>query len=310
MLRAVLVAAALAWPGLSAAQAPLFDRAALDEAARMVPAVRRMLAEDIPATLPRADRPRAAAIRLATPDRLGPHPMGVYAEPTRNTIHVPLETLRFLDEWMMLLGWDNSRDCRSEFFDSYLWALLRAREPLPGPLAAFALDRAAVLADPKADHVAERSLSSAVWFLLAHEVGHILLGHSPDAQGADSRRQEMEADAFALDRFAALGTAPLGIVPFFYAARYLDPTGEAAELGTHPVFSRRLQAIADRLAAEPEAFAHAEPDPAQARLTVLFVAAQIGAMAELGSDEDMLEVLPGALLRDYPLSRLATACPK
>ena len=308
LIRALLAAVLLASP--AAARDPLFGRAALDEASRMVPAVAHLLAEDIPATLPRAHRPRAAAIRLDTPDRLGPHPMGFYAVPARNTIVVPLETLHFLDEWAMLLGWDNSRGCRSEYFDSYLWALLRAGRPLPGPLDAFGLDRAAVLADPKADHVSERTLSSSVWFLLAHEVGHLLLGHSPAARGADSRRQEMEADAFALDRFAELGTAPLGIVAFFYAARYLDPTGEAAELGTHPVFSDRLRAIAERLTANPETFSHGETDPAQARLTVLFVASQIGAMAELGSDEDMLEVLPEALLRDFPLSRLASACPK
>jgi hypothetical protein len=302
------VAALVLLAGATAAAAELYGPAELATAARMQPRIAAMLTEDIPAALPRAQRPAAAAVRIAFPERLGPHPMGFYAEPAARTVHVPLETVRFLDDFALLLAWDNAHGCEDAYIDAYLYALLRAGQRLPPPLTAFRLDRDAAIADAMVDGLAQKILKSQVYFLLAHELGHILLGHDPRATAAASRRQEMEADAFALDRFAAIGTAPLGMVAFFYAARYLDPTGQAADLGTHPVFSARLTAIADRLAADPRAFSFSEDNSERGALLVGEVAAEIARMAELGSDEDLLDVLPDALLRDYPLSRLHTAC--
>jgi hypothetical protein len=290
------------------ARAQLYGEDELASARRQSARVAEMLTEEVPATLPRGERARAASIRPAFPVRLGGHPLGVFAEPARNTVHVPLETLRFLDDFALLLGWDNVRGCQSEYIDSYLYALLREGRRLDPPLTAFGIDREAAIADAQVDFLGQAILKSQMFFLLAHEIGHILLGHDPRAGGAASQAQELAADAFALDRFAALGTAPLGMAAYFYAARYLDPTGAASEMGSHPVFSDRLTALADRLASEPEAFSFAEPEPAQAQETVLYVAGELRRMAMLGGDDDMLDVLPQALLRDYPLSRLGEAC--
>jgi hypothetical protein len=304
VLRLAALLSLVALPAL----AQLYGDAELASARRQSVRVAQMLTEDIPATLPRGERARAAAIRPAFPQRLGGHPLGVFAEPSRNTVHIPLETIRFLDDFALLMGWDNVRGCRSEYIDTYLYALLRDGRPLDPPLTAFGLDRDAAIADPKVDGLAQALLKSQMFFLLSHEVGHILMGHDPQASGAASQAQELAADAFALDRFAQLGTAPLGMAAYFYAARYLDPTGEAGATGSHPVFSDRLMALADRLSETPDAFSFAEPDLVQAQQTVFYVAGELQRMATLGEDDDMLDVLPEALLREWPLSRLREAC--
>jgi hypothetical protein len=304
MLRLAMLLVLIAAPAL----AQLYSPGELETARRQSRVVASMLREDIPATLPRGPRAEAASIRAAFPERLGSHPLGMFAEPARNTVHIPLETLRFLDDLALLMAWDNVHGCQSEYIDTYLYALLREGRALSPPLTAFAIERDAAIADAKVDFLAQGILKTAVFFLLSHEVGHILLDHDPRLTAAGSQGQEMAADAFALDRFATLGTAPLGMAFYFYAARYLDPTGAATAYGSHPVFSERMAAIADRLQAEPEAFSFAEPDPEAGRARVVYVAGEIGKLAELGADEAMLDVLPQALLRDWPLSRLHEAC--
>jgi hypothetical protein len=290
------------------AQAQLYSDDELASARRQSVNVARMLTEDIVATLPRAERARAASVRAEFPVRVDGNPLGMFAQPATGTVFVPLETLRFLDDYGVLLAWDNLHGCESGFIDTYLYALLREGRSLPPPLTAFGIDRDAALADPAIDGLSADILKTQVFFLLSHELGHILLGHETGVHGAESRRQELEADDFALDRFAALGTVPLGMASWFYAARYVDPTGVAVAAATHPVFSERLRAVADRLARDADDFSFAEPDFPAARKRVAYVVNELHHLARLGEDEEMLTLLPQGLLSQFPLSGLATAC--
>jgi hypothetical protein len=302
------LAAALLVMAAMPAQAQLYTDDDLASARRQSVNVARMLTEDIVATLPRDLRARTAGLRAEFPVRVDGNPLGVFANPAAGTVIVPLETLRFLDDYATLLAWDNVHGCESGYIDTYLYALLRERRTLPPPLAAFGIDRDAALADALVDRLAGDILKSQVFFLLSHELGHILLDHAPGEDGAASRRQELAADAFALDRFAALGTMPLGMAAWFYAARYVDPTGDAVEGWSHPVFTERLRAVADRLAREADAFSFAEPDFPAARKRVAYVVSELYTLARLGADEEMLTLLPHGLLALFPLSGLGTAC--
>ena len=290
------------------AGAQFYSADELETARRQSVNAARMLTEDIVATLPRAERARAADVQVAFPVRVDGNPLGMFAEPATATVVVPLETLRFLDDFGILLAWDNVHGCESGYIDTYLYALLREGRALPPPLTAFGIDRDAALADPAVDRLSGDILKSQVFFLLSHELGHILLDHDPTLTGAASRRQELEADDFALDRFAAIGTAPLGMASWFYAARYVDPTGVAVAAATHPVFSERLRAFADRLARDADAFSFAEPDFPAARKRIGYVVGELHRMAGLGDDEGMLLLLPQGLLSAFPLSGMATAC--
>ena len=166
----------------------------------------------------------------------------------------------------------------------------------------------AALADPAIDGFSGDILKSQVFFLLSHELGHVLLDHDAGVHGASSRRQELESYEFALNLFATIGTAPLGMVTWFYAARYVDPTGTAVEEATHPVFSARLRAFAERLARDADAFSFADPDPTAARKRIGYVVGELHRMARLGDDEEMLTLLPQGLLNEFPLSGLRSAC--
>jgi hypothetical protein len=81
---------------------------------------------------------------------------------------------------------------------------------MPPPLVAFDIDKETALADPFVEDVSTKILDSTVNYLLAHEVGHVMLGHEGGLTGGASQEQEIAADRFALDFFTAVGTPPLG----------------------------------------------------------------------------------------------------
>ena len=98
------------------------------------------------------------------------------------------------------------------------------------------------------------------------------------------------------------------MVDYFVAARWLDPTGTAVAAGTHPVTTGRLSAIAERLAADPRAFAQGLRGSWEGAELTLGVARDMTRVADLLTEEWMVSVMPMGLARDFPLSRLATAC--
>ena len=267
-----------------------------------------MITEDIAAVVPESMRARAARIGVVFEARAA-HPLYFYARPDAGTVHVPIASVRFVDDLATLVAWVDRKGCAPEYVQTYLWALLREGRALPPPLAAFGIDRDAALADPWVNDVSGKILKSALFFIFAHEVGHLLLGHTGGLEGADSQAQEIAADAFALDRFAALGTPPAGIVLYFMATRWLEPGAAAAGDITHPVSPDRLRAVADRLAADPAAFSFSEPDPAAGRARVETFAAEFRTMADMMAGDAMLTLLPAGLSRDFPVARLAAACP-
>lgn len=293
-----------------AASAPLYEDAVLEQAHRkMGRNIELMVTEDIVGKVRRSMRPQAAAISVQFVLR-GPNPLAFWSDPVNKVVYVPMESIRFIDDLAILQAWFERQGCNAAYIHSYLWALLRQQRPLPSPLAAFGVSRERALADPYVDDVSGKILKSSVLFVLAHEVGHILLGHRGGLMGSASRRQEREADDFALDHFAAIGAPPAGMVYYFVAGRWRDPVGTAASQGTHPVSPERIGAIADRLAQDPRAFSFAEPNPERGRQQVISIARDMQKVAELSSDDRLLTLLPMGLEAEFPLSRLRTACPE
>ena len=284
----------------------VYDAATLAGTDRMAANVTLLLREDIPATLPRALRADAAAIAIHFPDR-GPHPISIFADPASNAVILPRETLRFLDDMAILTAWFERHDCERMWTGAYLAGLLQGREAPRPPLAAFGLDRDRVLADPFVDDMSAWILSDAVYFLVAHEVGHLLLGHRAGLTGAASQAQEMAADAFALDRFATIGRPPGGMVATFAWSLWFDV--HDPDHSTHPLSGERLQAIADRLAAEPMQFAFSDSDPDRGQRAVMYVAGEIARMAEIARSDGLAALAPMGLAAQFPSSRFATACP-
>ena len=221
-----------------------------------------------------------------------------------------MESIRFIDDLSVTFAYFERRGCSSEYLHTYLWALLRDYQPLPPPLVAFSIDKNAALADQFVNDVSNKIFNSTILFILAHEVGHILAGHVGDLSGSASQLQEIAADSFALDHFASIGAPPVGVTIYFLASRWSDPIGAAAVSHTHPTSPEQIAAVAERLAQQPKAFSFAEPDPERGARLVLRIADNLRSIAKVSSREQMLTVLPHGLKRDFPLSRLPSACPK
>ncbi len=275
---------------------------------RSVPAIHKVFSEDIIGLLPRDLRPQAAGITLAFPTS-GPSPLGFYAEPSSQTIYMPLSSIRFFDDVATLFAWFESKSCQPEYLQSYLYSLLRQRRPLPPPLVAFAIDRDVALADPYTDDVSAKIFSSGLQFILAHETGHLLLRHEPGASAAVSQQQEAAADRFALEHFARLGGAPMGVLWYYIAAWWQDPLSADRHRSSHPVSPERIRALGDRLLANPMDFAHGELNPEHEAELVRQMAAMVRLVADQIDEDGFLNLLPIEMDRNYPASRFSRACP-
>lgn len=307
MLIAVLIGLLLA---AGQASAQFYTDADLEGArTRSAPILRSVLRDDIIGNLPRELRPGAALIELDFP-REGSSLLDFHADPQTAMITMPLESIRFFDDLATLTAWIESRDCPPEAMQAYLWALLRQGQPMPSPLRAFAIDRAVALADPFTNDVSDKIFSSGLLFILAHEVGHLMLGHQGGLAGQASQAQEIAADDFAMDHFARIGAMPLGVVYYFLAAWWQDPVdADHVAASTHPVSPGRIAAVAARMQADPMSFAFSEPDAEAGAARVLAIAGYLQTVADLASDTGMLTLLPEGLERDFPATRLAGACP-
>jgi hypothetical protein len=224
-------------------------------------------------------------------------------------VYFPQNSIRFVDDIAILFAWFESQGCEPGMIQTYLWALLRDGQDLPSPLRAFLIDRDIALADPFTDDVSAKIYSSALQFILAHEVGHLMLGHTGGMTGPASQAQEIAADAFAMDHFGRLGAMPLGMTYYFVAAWWHDPVGDAVAASTHPVSPDRIAALADHIARDPLAFASADANPTQAAAVALDMASELSNLARLAASDGMLTLLPYGLARDFPVSRLQVACP-
>ncbi|WP_171236915.1 hypothetical protein [Ruegeria sp. HKCCA6837] len=276
---------------------------------RTVPSIQSVMWQDIVPRLPSEYRARASDVKLIFPER-GPGPMSFYAAPARQEIHLPLTSLRFYDDIATLHAWFESRSCPQEYIQTYLAALLRADENLPAPLVAFGLDRDKLFADNYTYDLSGKIFSSGVQFLLAHELGHILLDHRTGVEGAESQRQEAEADTFALDHFARLGGNPMGIFWYYQAAWWHDPASEKGRReNSHPVSAERIRAMATRLMDNPGEFAHGEADPAREANLISQLGMMTAAFADLIDDDSFLNWIAPAMFNDFPVSNLRNSCP-
>ena len=70
-----------------------------------------------------------------------------------------------------------------------------------------------------------RLRNSAYGFIFAHELGHVVMRH-PGYKGIpleQARRNEADADRFALDVLQRVSEVPMGAVLFFLAQGYVTP---------------------------------------------------------------------------------------
>src|SRR4029077_1557035 len=127
---------------------------------------------------------------------------------------------------------------------------------------------------------ADRNFGNTIVFLLTHELGHALKKHDTHSQDPiQKRKQEIEADAFAIEMMRRIGQVPLGVEFWFdverighvqgirrvTSARFPTEAEWQKYLGglDHPVTSERLDALATAIEETPDSFGRNQADQAR-----------------------------------------------
>lgn len=258
----------------------------------------------------------ATRIRLTLPDA-DTSLLNFYSSQASSTVFMPVFSLLFLEDLTTAYAWLYKKGYSLETIDEYL-AMLHfkaadafPRGRYPPPLEALGIPANAT-SDREVDELSLRFRNSAVAFILAHELGHIAL-HHPGYKSIprdQARRNEAEADAFALSVLARAANIPMGAVLFFQAQAYTMPSlglykaqGRSVEEWdsamrreiTHPLTPDRLSAIAVALNRQ----AMAEPRPAE-RASLNFIATRLAVIAEILNDADLQQCVAVAAARADP----------
>lgn len=264
--------AALA-PGLGAGPAAAQDHSRLysdaeisADAERLQTAMTKIYELGLAPALTDAERAALQGMQLEFPrPRGGERTLDFFAvqEGRFSSIVLPLLSLKTLEDLTTAYAWLVSEGWSPGTIDLY-FAVLREEAPPAFPGGAYLPPLAALGAPadawkhPPVDDLSLRLRNEAFAFVLAHEIGHIVLGHAADlpASNEQSQRDEAAADAFALELLGRTGTPSLGAALLFQAQAYALPhpgqfDTEAEwyafldEKSAHPVTTARIRALAD-----------------------------------------------------------------
>jgi hypothetical protein len=253
------------------------------------------------------ERRALAGVELIFPLRDAKHdPFAYNADWPRVTLSTL--SLKFFDDLSVAIAWLWRNGYSLETAYEYVATLKYRRAAdfgrrLPKPFEAIRVPKD-VLADKAVDDLAQKIFKSAVVFILAHELGHIVHGHpgyGPDVSRAEARANEAEADAFALEVMRRIGAMPAGMAFFFQAMAYGGPNrgdfrdddayDRALAGATHPVTEDRMRAIAAALKASPDDFAQEFKDPVVGRQNTLYIADQLDTVADFLADRDLQRLI-------------------
>ncbi len=187
-------------------------------------------------------------------------PFGFAADANGQIIYMSVQSLKFLDEASIAAAWLNRNGYTMESLTNY-WLMLRNWKDItpPPPLLSTLCIPSDAIADHEVDELSQKIFSTAIFFVMLHEIGHVLAEHDgySTVTPAVARAREEAADAFALEVMAKVGDAPLGVVNLFLAMTYFSDSGadfptadayvENLAQRTHPLSPERLRTFADTL---------------------------------------------------------------
>ncbi len=253
----------------------------------------------------------------------GREPFGFAADSANRTVFMSIQSLKFLDDLSIAFAWLDRNGYSQESAYQYLTMLRNWQAPTPPPAIFQTLCVPAdATDDADVDSLSQKTFSTAVVFIILHELGHIHLGHAgyDGISAAQARSNERDADVFALRMLARIGDVPLGVVNLFMTMSYLheartDFSSESAHAmrlaaRTHPLSAERLTSFADALEASADTYSGS----GLTQLEVLTTAAQIRIIARNFLDIQRLVALVGPTIRPEDLGpvrhgeKLGQAC--
>jgi hypothetical protein len=268
------------------------------DSAIYAPNLRGIWEEDLLPRLKAEDRGPTEGVRLNLPlVGVNRHPLDFYA--LWPVVTMPIMSVRFLDDMALAVAWLDGRGCDTDAVSDYV-GIFALRGPSAfggagGPLEVLGISRDRAIANASVNDAALKAAKSGIFFLMAHELGHIRFGHRR-AEGLASQRQEIEADQFALALMREIAVIPVGIsIWFTMASRW-----ELGPATTHPLTSDRLLAIAAYLRQHARDFTLGQASPELWLPRVHSLADDIG---QIGT------ILDDPKIRDYQTHRSLTMDP-
>lgn len=215
------------------------------------------------------------------------HPMNFYAARGGRVV-LPLSSVRLVSDLTLAVAWLNRHRLPEKKVFDYA-AMLAFRGPAPDnvrklPLAALGIPDEAQ-DDPEVDGLFQKLYGDTMVFIMAHELGHIFHDHSANVSVEQSRRQESEADSFAIELMARMHAPPVGIVFYFNMAAPF----ECPARSTHPMSGQRIERLTAALRSNARLFAADKPSPQREMQLIESVALGLGQVAQLLDDPDIRE---------------------
>lgn len=235
--------------------------------------------------LTKEERNALAATKIEVP-LSGPNgdPFSFYTD-EKGTIYLPALSLRFFSDLCVANAWLNAHEYDGTTVRDYVGVLLREATlspgaPLPPVFRTLGVPDNAREESAVANR-ADRDFGNTIVFLLAHELGHALKKHDTHSQDpVKKRKQEIEADAFAIEIMRRIAQVPLGVEFWFDVERIGHVQGMRRLIATrrfpteaewqkylaafdHPVTNERLDALAGAIEKAPDAFARNQANQAE-----------------------------------------------
>jgi hypothetical protein len=254
------------------------------DAARWSEQIRAEYRDTILPQLSDEERSALGTVKIEVP-LSGPNgdPFSFYTD-DKGTIYLPALSLRFFSDLCVANAWLNAHGYDGTTVRDYVGVLLREATlspgaPLPTVFRTLGVPDNAREESAVANRV-DRNFGNTIVFLLAHELGHALKKHDTHSRDrVQKRRQEIEADAFAIEVMRRIGQVPLGVEFWFdverighvqgirrvTSARFPTEAEWQKYLGglDHPVTSERLDALATAVEKAPDSFARNQADQAR-----------------------------------------------
>lgn len=270
---------------------------------RLKTAVEGILWLGLMPNLPQATRRQLARLKLRFPlPEPGDDPINFHAGVDgegRPVVILPVLSLKMVEDTTTAFAWLYERKFSLGKIDLYYTMLrYRPKELFPGgrylPILKALKAPENVLSDRGVDRLSLSLRNEAIAFLLAHELGHLVLRHKgyDEVTRAHARRDEVAADAFAFRLMARAGSTPIGALIYLQSQAYRlphraeYPTVDAWRAyletsSTHPLTVERLDAIAEFIRTK------LVRDLASSRATWRYVATRISGIAEILRDGDL-----------------------
>jgi len=205
-----------------------------------------------------------------------PYPNVFLAVVKEKTIILPVLSIKFLSDVSYLIAWFicNGKNL-SPVYD-YL-SVLRYQDfkahLIPNPLQAFNLSKEIVIQNEEVSNMGSLSLSTAMMFLINHEIGHIYYQHPiyQEVSAYQAQTNESQADLFSLNIMRCIGEFPSGVIPFFVWVSMFSPNRTdfksdyewkeyQKQTSTHPLSGNRLANIKEYMNKYAYDFARYQPN--------------------------------------------------